>query len=56
MARSEAQRRADKKYRETHKEKCVAWGTMLPPEDAAELLRWATSRLKVEIEEGATGG
>lgn len=70
MARSEAQRRADKKYRETHEEKCVAWGTMLPPEDAAELeairkksgkgraefLRWATSRLKSEIEEGTTGG
>lgn len=70
MARSEAQRRADKKYRETHEERCVSWGTMLPPEDVAELeavrkksgkgkaefLRWATSRLKSEIEEDITGG
>lgn len=70
MARSEAQRKADKKYRETHRDKCVSWGTTLTPEDAAELeairkksgkgraefLRWATSRLKCEIEDGTTDG
>lgn len=70
MARSEAQRKADKKYRETHKDKCVSWGTTLTPEDAAELerirrksgkgraefLRWATSRLKSEIEKEITSG
>lgn len=37
MARSEAQRAADKRYRETHQEKTVPWGTRLMPDDAAKL-------------------
>lgn len=37
MARSEAQREADKRYRKTHPPVCVPWGTRLKPEDAAEL-------------------
>lgn len=35
--RSEAQKAADKRYRETHKEKTVAWGTRLMPNDIAKL-------------------
>lgn len=70
MERSEAQRAADRKYRETHPTGCgVPWGTTLTAEDAeeleavrkrsgmgrAEFLRWATSRLRDEIGE-TTGG
>ena len=60
MARSEAQRAADKRYREKHPKTGVSWGTYLKPEDAAELdallkqtgkgraefLRWAMEQLK----------
>ena len=60
MARSEAQRAADKRYREKHTKTGVSWGTYLKPEDAAELdallkqtgkgraefLRWAMEQLK----------
>lgn len=71
MARSEAQRAADKKYRESKPTGCgVPWGTTLTVEDAAELeevrkrsgkgraefLRWATLKLKTEIENETTGG
>ena len=60
MARSEAQRAADRRYRQTHPPVCVPWGTRLKPEDAAELdallkrtgkgraefLRWAMEQIK----------
>ncbi len=59
MARSEAQKAADKKYRETHKNELVKWATWLHPDEAAEIndaikasgmnkaefLRWAVSQL-----------
>ena len=35
--RSEAQKAAEKRYRETHKEKTVPWGTRLMPDDLAKL-------------------
>ena len=60
MARSEAQKRADKKYRETHKSDVVKWATWLKPTEAeeinaiikqsgmnkAEFLRWAVNELQ----------
>lgn len=60
MKRSEAQKRADKKYRETHKSDSVTWGTKLTPDEAneinaiiknsgmnkAEFLRWAAQELQ----------
>lgn len=61
MARSEAQKAADKKYRETHKGIDVSWGTRIKPAEAAEIdaainqhgfksradfLRWAVEQLK----------
>nr|DAF05494.1 MAG TPA: NikA, BACTERIAL CONJUGATION, RELAXASE, DNA [Caudoviricetes sp.] len=59
MARSEAQKAADKRYRETHKGADVSWGTRLKPEEAekidaiikaknmsrADFLRWAAEKL-----------
>lgn len=60
MARSEAQKQADKRYRETHKKDSVTWGTKLTPAEAeginaiiknsgmnkAEFLRWAVQELQ----------
>ncbi len=60
MARSEAQKAADKRYRETHKNEAVKWATWLKPEEAeridaiikgsgmnkAEFLRWAVAELQ----------
>lgn len=60
MTRSEAQKAADKRYRETHKKDSVTWGTKLTPAEAAEIdaiikncgmnraqfLRWAAGELK----------
>lgn len=60
MARSEAQKAADKRYRETHKGVDISWGTRLKPAEAAELdaiieqsgmsradfLRWAAAKYK----------
>ncbi len=59
MARSEAQKEADKRYREAHKNDLVTWGTKIPPTEAseidallksrgmnrAEFLRWAVLQL-----------
>lgn len=59
MARSEAQKAADKRYRETHKGVDISWGTRLKPEEAekidaiikannmsrADFLRWAAEKL-----------
>lgn len=60
MPRSEAQKKADKKYRETHKNDAVKWATWLKPTEAeeinaiikqsgmnkAEFLRWAVNELQ----------
>lgn len=60
MARSTAQRAADKRYREKHKNADVSWGTRLKPDEAAALdviikqsgmsradfIRWAVSKFK----------
>ncbi len=60
MVRSEAQKRADKRYRETHKNEAVKWATWLNPTEAeeinaiikqsgmnkAEFLRWAVNELQ----------
>lgn len=60
MARSEAQKAADKRYRETHKNESVKWATWLKPDEAerinaaikqsgmnkAEFLRWAVKELQ----------
>lgn len=60
MPRSEAQKKADKKYRETHKSDAVKWATWLKPTEAeeinsiikqsgmnkAEFLRWAVNELQ----------
>lgn len=60
MARSEAQKAADKRYRETHKTDSVKWTTWLKPAEAdeingiikksgmnkAEFLRWAVKELQ----------
>lgn len=62
MARSEAQKAADKRYRETHKTDSIKWTTWLKPAEAAEIdaiiknggmnkaqfLRWAAAKLKEE--------
>ena len=37
MARSEAQKAADKRYRETHKNDSIKWTTWLKPDEAAEI-------------------
>lgn len=69
MARSESQRKADERYRQTHPGKYAVWGTTLPPEDVAELeavrkqsgkgradfLRWATEQLKRTINAAESG-
>lgn len=58
--RSEAQKAADRKYREAHKHESVKWGTRLKTEEAAEydellqqhgmtradFIRWAVDELK----------
>lgn len=60
MPRSEAQKAADKRYRETHKKDYIKWATWLKPDEAAkidkvikengmnkaELLRWAMDELQ----------
>lgn len=60
MARSEAQKAADKRYRETHKTDSIKWTTWLKPAEVAEIdaiiknsgmnkaqfLRWAAGELK----------
>lgn len=60
MTRSEAQKAADKRYRETHKKDSVTWGTKLTPAEAAKIdaiikncgmnraqfLRWAVGELE----------
>lgn len=60
MARSAAQKAADKRYRETHKNVDISWGTRLKPDEAVELdaiikesgmnraefLRWAVAIYK----------
>ena len=60
MARSEAQKKADKKYAETHKGEFITWTTKVKPQEAAEideiahangmsradLIRWAAEELK----------
>lgn len=60
MARSEAQKAADKKYREAHKGDSVKWGTRFRPDEAseidaaikksgmnkAEFIRWAVKQLE----------
>lgn len=70
MARSKAQKEADKRYRESHPGISVAWGTTLTQRDAtaleevrkrsgmgrADFLRWATSRLQRELDDETTGG
>lgn len=62
MARSEAQKAADKRYRETHKGELVKWGTSLKPAEIDEIdeiikqhnmtraafIRWAAGKLKEE--------
>lgn len=62
MPRSEAQRAADKKYRDMHKNDTVRWCTWLKPEEAAaidavikgkglnkaQFLRWAADKLSKE--------
>lgn len=63
MARSEAQKAADKKYRETHKNDSVKWATWLKPAECAEIneiikksgmnkaefLRWAVKELQARL-------
>jgi hypothetical protein len=58
--RSEAQKAADRKYREAHKHDSVKWGTRLKPAEAADydtllkqhnmsradFVRWAIEELK----------
>lgn len=60
MARSEAQKAADKRYRETHKNDMKKWATWFKPEEAAEIdaiikqsgmskadfIRWAIEKYK----------
>lgn len=59
MARSEAQKAADKRYREAHKGDLKKWSTWVKPEEAekidalikannmsrADFLRWAADKL-----------
>ena len=63
MTRSEAQKAADTRSRETHKKDSVTWGTKLTPAEAAEIdaiikncgmnraqfLRWAAGELQQTI-------
>lgn len=60
MARSEAQKAADRRYREAHKHDSIKWGTRLKPNEAteydellrqngmtrADFVRWAIEELK----------
>ncbi len=60
MARSDAQKAADKRYRETHKGDLIRWGTSFKPAEfadieatlkqsgmnRAEFIRWAVAKLK----------
>ena len=60
--RSEAQKKADKKYRENNKNKYAFWGTSFAPEESerinkvlsdkgmskADFIRWAIEKLKNE--------
>jgi hypothetical protein len=60
MARSEAQKAADKRYRQAHKNDLVRWITCFKPEEAdeinaiikqsgmskAEFIRWAVAKYK----------
>lgn len=60
--RSEAQKAADKKYRETHKGSMITWSISLKPDEAASIneaimksgmnkvdfIRWAIKKLKEE--------
>ena len=62
MARSEAQKAADRRYKEAHKGEYISWATKLKPEVLAEIdavikannmtradfLRWAVEKLKEE--------
>lgn len=62
MARSEAQKAADKRYKETHKKDFVTWTTKFRTEEAetidaviklsgmtkAEFIRWAVNKYKEE--------
>ena len=64
MARSEAQKAADKRYREAHKGELITWGAKLPPEEAAQIdevlhkkgmnkaqfVRWGAEELKKRLE------
>lgn len=68
MARSEAQKAADKRYREAHKGELVKWGTWLKPEESAQadtiikqsgmsradFIRWAVSELEKVNERNKT--
>ena len=63
MARSEAQKAADKKYRDTHKTDSIKWATWLKPTESdkindiikksgmnkAEFLRWAAKELQSRL-------
>lgn len=60
MARSEAQKAADKRYRESHKNDLIKWSTWFKPAEAAEIdviikqsgmskadfIRWAIAKYK----------
>jgi len=60
MARSEAQKAADKRYRESHKNELTKWSTWFKPDEAkeidaiikasgmskAEFIRWAVNKYK----------
>ena len=62
MARSEAQKAADKRYKETHKGDFITWTTKFKPAEAAEIdavikssgktraefIRWAVQKFKEE--------
>ncbi len=62
MARSEAQKAADKRYKETHKGDFITWTTKFKPAEAAEIdavikssgktraefIRWAVEKFKEE--------
>ena len=50
MARSTAQRAADKRYREKHKNADVSWGTRLKPDEAAARLNIARERVDMPLD------